>query len=224
MNRTAIIVAGGKGSRMGTDIPKQFLPIGGRPILMYTIEAFRCADDAIDIVLVLPHEQQSYWLSLCRQFHFEINCKLVDGGDTRYQSVKNGLALVPAEGSVAVHDGVRPFVSLDVIRRCFTDAEKYKAVVPVVDLIESVRKIVSMENSEAVDRSHYKIVQTPQVFDSDLLHRAYCQPYSSLFTDDASVVESLGCEIHLTDGNRENIKITTPFDMMMANAYLKWQK
>jgi 2-C-methyl-D-erythritol 4-phosphate cytidylyltransferase len=224
MLRSVIIVAGGKGLRMGAEVPKQFLFLDGRPLLMHTIEAFYHTDPSIRIVLVLPKEQQSYWLMLCYRFQFFIGCRIAEGGNTRFQSVKNGLALLPNDGYIAVHDGVRPFVSQEVIRRCFEEVEHYRAVVPVVSMIESVRKVISEDESEAVVRDHYKLVQTPQVFEASLLHQAYTQTYSSSFTDDASVVEALGCKIHLTEGNRENQKITTPYDMMVANAYLKWQQ
>lgn len=220
MNHSVIIVAGGKGLRMGSDIPKQFLPIGGKPVLMRTIEAFFKADNAVRIVLVLPVSQQDYWKSLCKQYSFHIDHEIADGGESRFHSVRNGLALLPAEGVVAVHDGVRPFVSQEVILRCFAEAEIHQAVVPVIDMIESVRQ-VSDDGSKAVLRDSYKLVQTPQVFDAALLHRAYEQSFQKDFTDDASVVERIGGKIYLTQGNRENIKITTPFDLTIANALLK---
>lgn len=220
MNRSVIIVAGGKGIRMGGSIPKQFLPVGGRPILMRTIEAFRQADSSIRIVLVLPADQQNYWKSLCTQYSFDAEYEIADGGETRFLSVKNGLDKLPLKGLIGVHDGVRPFVSSDIVLRCFAEAEKKKAVIPVVDVVESVRKL-SDDGSIAVCRDKYKLVQTPQVFDAALLHRAYAQPYRTDYTDDASVVESMGGKIFLIPGDRENIKITTPFDMMIANTLLK---
>lgn len=221
MIRSVVIVAGGKGLRMGSALPKQFLLINGKPLLMYTIEAFHLADKSIRVILVLPRTQQLYWKSLCEQYHFTIEHEVTDGGETRFQSVKNGLALTLPEGIIGVHDGVRPLVSKEVICRCFNEVAKFKAVVPVIDMVESVRQITPIGGNISVDRCDYKLVQTPQVFDASLLHRAYGQTYSPLFTDDASVVEALGAEIHLTAGNRENIKITTRFDMSVANALLK---
>lgn len=214
-----IIVAGGKGLRMGADLPKQFLPIGGKPVLMHTLEAFHKADAAMRLILVLPQSQQAYWKSLCEAYAFSIPHQVADGGETRFHSVKNGLALVDEAGLVGVHDGVRPFASVHVIRQCYTEAEQYKAVVPVIDVVETVR-VLQGEDSQTVDRNQYKLVQTPQVFDVTLLKQAYQQPYTPNFTDDASVVEAYGLKIHLTEGNRENIKITTPFDLKIAETIL----
>ncbi len=205
--------------RMGADLPKQFLPVGGKPVLMHTLEAFRRCDVSIRLVLVLPREQQEYWRQLCADYHFAIDHTLADGGETRFHSVKNGLAEVQGLALVAVHDGVRPFVSTEVIERCFRLAEIQRAVIPVVDVVETVRQLTD-GGSHTVDRSQYKLVQTPQVFQADLLKRAYTQPFTSAFTDDASVVEALGETVHLTEGNRENIKMTTPFDLKVAEALL----
>ena len=216
MTRTALIVAGGKGLRMGSDLPKQFLPIGGKPVLMHTIEAFYRFDEKMKIVLVLPQEQQAYWRELCRKYHFSLEHVIADGGVTRFHSVKNGLAYVES-GLVGVHDGVRPFVSRQVIERCYQLAEIKKAVIPVVDVVETIRHLTDT-GSETVSRSDYKLVQTPQVFDVELLKRAYAQEYTSFFTDDASVVEAMGASVYLTEGNRENIKITTPFDLKISSA------
>ena len=215
-----IIVAGGKGLRMGADLPKQFLPIGGKPVLMHTLEAFHKADAAMRLILVLPQSQQTYWKSLCEEYAFSIPHQVADGGETRFHSVKNGLALVDEAGLVGVHDGVRPFASIEVIRRCYAEAVRYKAVVPVIDVVETIR-MVQGDDSQTVDRNQYKLVQTPQVFDVALLKQAYQQPYTPNFTDDASVVEAYGEKIHLTEGNRENIKITTPFDLKIAETILQ---
>lgn len=215
MTRTALIVAGGKGLRMGSDLPKQFLPIGGKPVLMHTIEAFYRFDEEMKIVLVLPQEQQTYWRELCQKYDFSIGHVLADGGETRFHSVKNGLAYVEP-GLVGVHDGVRPFVSRQVIERCYQLAETKKAVIPVVDVVETIRHLTDT-GSETVSRSDYKLVQTPQVFDVELLKRAYAQEYTSFFTDDASVVEAMGESVYLAEGNRENIKITTPFDLKISS-------
>jgi len=215
MKKHIIIVAGGKGLRMGGDIPKQFLPVCGKPVLMRTLEAFRTYDPSIHIVLVLPVSQQTYWKELCRTYRFELPHDIADGGETRFHSVMNGLALVEGDGLVGVHDGVRPFVSQEVIARCYEEASRQKAVIPVVGVVETVRHLTD-EGSETVPRDQYRLVQTPQVFDAALLRRAYQQEYTALFTDDASVVEALGEKVHLVEGNRENIKLTTPFDLKLA--------
>jgi 2-C-methyl-D-erythritol 4-phosphate cytidylyltransferase len=217
-----IIVAGGKGLRMGTDIPKQFLPIGGKPVLMRTIERFREYSVDLQIILVLPEAQQDYWRKLCQQYQFTVEYTLADGGETRFHSVQHGLALIPndAEGVVAVHDGVRPFPAIDVIRRCYETARISKAVIPVIPVVETVRHLHD-GSSETVPRSDYRLVQTPQCFDVQVLMAANRQPYNDGFTDDASVVEAYGHAITLVDGNRENIKITTPYDLIIAEALLK---
>ncbi len=216
MTHTVLIVAGGKGLRMGSDLPKQFLPIGGKPVLMHTIEAFHHFDRTMKIILVLPQEQQTYWQELCAKHSFVIEHTVVDGGETRFHSVKNGLACVNS-GLVGVHDGVRPFVSPEVIKRCYELAAIKKAVIPVIDVVETVRHITET-GSETVSRNDYKLVQTPQVFDAELLKQAYAQEYTPFFTDDASVVEAMGIPVCLVEGNRENIKITTPFDLKISSA------
>ena len=216
-----IIVAGGKGLRMGSDIPKQFLPIGGKPVLMRTIERFREYSADLQIILVLPEAQQDYWRELCKQYHFEVDYLLANGGETRFHSVQNGLALIPddAEGVVGVHDGVRPFPSIEVIRNCYETAREKKAVIPVIPIVETVRHLEG-EGSVTVPRGDYRLVQTPQTFDIQLLKAANRQPYNDGFTDDASVVESYGHQISLVEGNRENIKITTPYDIVVAEAII----
>ena len=216
-----IIVAGGKGLRMGSDIPKQFLPIGGKPVLMRTLERFRTYSDDLQIILVLPEAQQDYWRQLCEKYHFDVEYQLANGGQTRFHSVQNGLALVPdnAEGVVGVHDGVRPFPSIEVIRNCYETAREKKAVIPVIPVVETVRHLEN-EGSMTVPRSDYRLVQTPQTFDIQLLKAANHQPYNDGFTDDASVVESYGHAITLVEGNRENIKITTPYDMKIAEVLI----
>ena len=212
-----IIVAGGKGLRMGSDIPKQFLPIGGKPVLMRTLERFREYSPTLKIILVLPKAQQDYWRQLCADYHFNVEYQLADGGETRFHSVQHGLALIPddTEGVVGVHDGVRPFPSIDVIRNCYEKARTAKAVIPVIPVVETVRKL-SNSASVTVPRGEYRLVQTPQCFDIQLLKAANRQPYNDGFTDDASVVEAFGFDITLVDGNRENIKITTPYDLKIA--------
>lgn len=216
-----IIVAGGKGLRMGSDIPKQFLPIVGKPVLMRTLERFREYSAELQIILVLPEAQQDYWKGLCKEYHFQVEYLLANGGQTRFHSVQNGLALVPddAEGVVGVHDGVRPFPSVEVIRNCYETARTAKAVIPVIPVVETVRHLEG-DSSVTVPRGDYRLVQTPQTFDIQLLKAANRQPYNDSFTDDASVVESYGHAITLVEGNRENIKITTPYDIVVAEAII----
>lgn len=216
-----IIVAGGKGLRMGSDIPKQFLPIGGKPVLMRTLERFREYSEDIQIILVLPEAQQDYWHQLCQEYHFDVEYTLANGGQTRFHSVQNGLAKVPddAIGVVGVHDGVRPFPSIEVIRNCYTTAREKKAVIPVIPVVETVRHLEG-EQSKTVPRDAYRLVQTPQTFDIQLLKAANRQPYNNGFTDDASVVEAFGYDITLVEGNRENIKITTPYDLKIAEVLI----
>ena len=218
-----VIVAGGKGLRMGGDVPKQFLLFGGKPVLMHTIERFHTFDAQLLIILVLPPDQQDYWHELCLAHHFKLPYLLADGGATRFESVRNGLALIPndAQGMVAVHDGVRPMVSVKVIERCFAMACKTQAVIPVTPVVETLRQIMPDGASQTVNRDAYRLVQTPQTFDLQLLKQAYQQPYSTAFTDDASVVEALGHSINLVEGNRENIKITTPIDLSIGEIILR---
>ena len=207
--------------RMGSDIPKQFLPIGGKPVLMRTLERFRAYSADLQIILVLPEAQQDYWHQLCAEYHFDVEYTLANGGQTRFHSVQNGLAKVPddAIGVVGVHDGVRPFPSIEVIRNCYETARTAKAVIPVIPVVETVRHLEG-EQSKTVPRNDYRLVQTPQTFDIQLLKAANRQPYNDGFTDDASVVESFGYEITLVEGNRENIKITTPYDMKIAEVLI----
>ncbi len=221
MKKYAIIVAGGKGLRMGKEIPKQFLPIAGVPILMRTIHTFYYFDPETTLILVLPAEQQEYWHTLCKEYRFNIPVTIVNGGETRYHSVKNALSAVHENGLVAVHDGVRPFVSREVLAHAYTSAAEKGSAVPVIPLTDSIRKINSEGKSETCNRSDYRLVQTPQVFKSEWLLQAYESPYSPDFTDDASVVEQCGFNIHLVDGNIRNIKITTPFDLLLAETFLK---
>lgn len=220
MRRFAVIVAGGKGTRMKSSLPKQFLQLKGRPILMRTLEAFYAFDASIEFILVLPKEQQLFWQELCVEHSFFIPHTLAEGGETRFHSVSNGLKKVKGEGIVAIHDGVRPFVSSSVLELCYCAAEKHKAVIPVIDIQESLRKKEGEDKTVMVDRSQYLIVQTPQVFDVKTIKNAYDQPYSPWFTDDASVAEAHGVVIHTVRGNEENIKLTTPFHLKMAEVLL----
>lgn len=216
---SVIVVAGGKGLRMNSDVPKQFLELCGKPVLMHTLERFCKYSSDISAVLVLPAEQIDFWKNLCRKHHFNIPHIIVTGGETRFFSVKNGLKHIDAE-FVAVHDGVRPLVSQETIERCFLETEKNDAVIPVMHLIESIRYVENSETTKPVDRAKYKLVQTPQVFRTEILKKSYEQPYSELFTDDASVVESAGYSVKLVEGNRENIKITTEMDLKIAESLL----
>lgn len=213
-----IIVAGGKGLRMGSDVPKQFLPVKGMPVLMRTISRFHECNPSMQIILVLPHHQQQYWHDLCSQYAFGIAHTVVDGGDTRFASSRNGLDAIPddATGTVGIHDGVRPFVAADVISRCYDAARAHGAAIPVMPVTDTLRRIDSASTGHNVLRTDYRIVQTPQVFDIALLKRAFTQPFREEFTDDASVVEAMGCSVEMVEGNRENIKITTPFDLKIA--------
>ncbi len=214
-----VVVAGGSGSRMQSDIPKQFIKLIGKPILMHTLERLMDFNHSMEIVLVLPQNQMDFWKQLCEEYNFTVQYTLASGGSTRFESVKNGLAKIKGNCLVGVHDGVRPFVSNSTLESCFSIAEKYESAVPVTDAIESIRK-VSGDSSESVDRQFYKMVQTPQVFSFAKLLKAYEQPYSNQFTDDASVFESAGFKIYLSHGNLENIKVTTPMDLLIGEALM----
>lgn len=219
-----IIVAGGRGTRMGSDIPKQFLPVGGKPLLMRTIERFHDYDPALHVIVVLPRDQHDYWRQLCAKHHFTVAHDIADGGASRFQSSKNGLALIPqdAEGVVAFHDGVRPFVSVETLTRCFDMAREEYTAVPVMPVTDTLRHVDDRTGSSfTVNRKLFRAVQTPQVFDISLARQAFDQPERDSFTDDASVVESLGVRVNTVEGNRENIKITTPFDLKVAEVMVK---
>jgi 2-C-methyl-D-erythritol 4-phosphate cytidylyltransferase len=219
MKRYVLIVAGGKGLRMGNGLPKQFVPLAGRPVLMRTLERFHQWDAGVDLIVALPVEHRPYWDKLCESFDCRIPHRIVAGGETRFHSVRNGLELMDKPGLAGVHDGVRPFVAMEVIDACFAGAERYGAAVPVVQMIDSLRETAADGlKSRPVDRNRYVSVQTPQVFRVDLLKEAYRQPYRPAFTDDASVVEAMGRDVHTVAGNRENVKITSPFDLQLAEA------
>jgi len=218
LKKSVIITAGGIGKRMGTELPKQFLLIKGKPIIFHTIQKFYDVDSEIEIIVVLPETSVPFWETLCQKYLFTLKHKVVVGGEERFHSIQNGLVETTGD-IIAVHDAVRPCVSKDVIRKCFVAAEKFGAVIPVLSITESLRKIEG-ENSNAVNRENFKLVQTPQCFKIGILQKAYRQPYSKLFTDDASVVEADGNKILLVDGNRANIKITTPEDLKLAELFL----
>ena len=216
----AIIVAGGRGVRMGAELPKQFLPIAGLPILMHTIRAFAASAHAFGIILVLPNGDMDYWAELCVRHSFDIPHEVVAGGETRFHSVRNGLAAISdTSGVTLVHDGVRPFVSSDLIDRVATAAQAFGAVIPCIAPTDSMR-IVQGDTSKHTDRSLYRMVQTPQGFRSALISAAYSTEYSPLFTDDASVVEHHGSPITLVEGEGRNIKITTPTDMLIGEVFM----
>jgi 2-C-methyl-D-erythritol 4-phosphate cytidylyltransferase len=220
LKKFAIIVAGGSGSRMKSEEPKQFLKILGKPVLAYTLQVFYSFDPSIEIIVVLPEKQIKRWEELKKEDNITISHKICAGGSTRFQSVKNGLDQINADGIVAIHDGVRPFVSSDTIQKCFETAEIKGSAVPIVPVSDSLRYIGEGKNS-AVNRSDFAAIQTPQCFRVEKVKKAYQQEYREEFTDDASVAEAAGFEIFLTEGNTENIKITTPSDLLIAEAFAK---
>ncbi|MDO5461451.1 MAG: 2-C-methyl-D-erythritol 4-phosphate cytidylyltransferase [Bacteroidales bacterium] len=224
MKKYLIVVAGGKGTRMGGDMPKQFQSLGEKPVVMLTLERLHAIDPGIQLILVLPADHFELWKELCKKHSFAVPLLLAQGGSTRFHSVQNGLAQVDDidEALVGVHDGVRPFVSPRVLADCFREAWINGAAVPMIDLQDSLRHIVGGNGAtEVVPRDRYRLVQTPQVFKLSLLRRAYEQRFIEEFTDDASVVEALGEQVVAVEGNRENIKLTTPFDLMIAKTIIE---
>ncbi len=220
MKKYAILVAGGSGQRMGGAIPKQFLKMGGKPVLMHTLEAFHMADFNIQLIITLPKEEMAFWKDLCEWHSDYTPHSLVEGGETRYHSVKNALAMVEDQALVAVHDGVRPHISKELILKSYEIAKEYGSAVCSVAMKDSVRQIVG-DNSRNIDRSTLRTIQTPQTFQSDLIKAAYAKGYSQNFTDDASVAEAYGHNVKLMEGAYENLKITTPEDLIIAEAILK---
>lgn len=221
ITKYALIVAGGSGSRMQSEIPKQFLSLVGRPILMHTIEAFYNYSQEIEIIIVLPAEQFSFWDELCKKHDFRIVHRIVQGGASRWHSVKNGLDSINGQGIVAIHDGVRPLTPKDVINRSFEVAGDKGNAITAVSLKDSIRSI-EKHGSIAEDREKFKLIQTPQTFDVDIIKEAYQGTKGrELFTDDASVLESTGGRIHLIEGSYINIKVTTPEDLVVAEALLQ---
>jgi 2-C-methyl-D-erythritol 4-phosphate cytidylyltransferase len=218
-----IIVAGGQGVRMGTALPKQFLEIDGKPILYYTLQAFIDALPEQQLVLVLPAHQLSYAQVALQHLPDSVDITLVAGGETRFHSVQNGLKAVGGEGIVLVHDGVRPLVSPELIRRCCAQAQEKGSAVPAIPVADSMR-MVQGDSSEPVDRGALRIIQTPQTFRTDILLPAFRQPWQEGFTDEATVVEAYGEKVFLVEGERTNIKITTPEDLRIAEALLKDRK
>lgn len=214
---SVVIVAGGKGSRAGGEIPKQFQSIGGSPILMRAAEAFYNFDYRMRMVIVLPEEFRLFWEELCEKHNFRIPHSIVGGGETRFHSVKNGLSAIREDEIVGIHDAARPFVSKEVIERCYREAFDFRCgVVPVIGEKNSIRLITGYEH-KPLDRKKIRVVQTPQVFPADLLKNAYETPYREEFTDDASVAEAGGIRLKLVEGEEKNIKITTPLDLKFAD-------
>ncbi|MEJ2593656.1 MAG: 2-C-methyl-D-erythritol 4-phosphate cytidylyltransferase [bacterium] len=218
MEKYLLMAAGGMGKRMGAEMPKQFIPLNGIPLLIHTLRSFNFMEN-LQLVLVLPESLQEEWNKLCNLHEYKVPHQIAPAGPTRYHSVKSGLNLVPDGHLVAIHDGVRPFASQETVRRCFKLAESRGNAIPVVPVGESVR-IYRQTSNQSINRQNLVWVQTPQVFHSTLIRKAYRQPYDEHFTDDASVVEKLGETIYLTEGNRENIKITDHFDLMTAENFI----
>jgi len=216
----AIILAGGDGKRMGTKVAKQFLELEGKPILRHTIEQFLSLPFEIEIIVVLPQELKKYWKDYCTQNDFLPKYFLPSGGITRFHSVQNALKFIPDGSLVAVHDGVRPFVSTQFLIGLFEQAKSVPALIPAIKPVESIREIDKNGNSFSVDREKFLLVQTPQIFHSEVLVNAYKQAFSPKFTDDASVVEAYGCNIRICQGSRYNIKITTPEDLEVAKSFM----
>lgn len=219
MKKFALIVAGGSGKRMDNLVPKQFIEIKGRPILMHTIDVFKRYDIQTEIILVLPYNYITNWEKLCEKHHFETKTKIAFGGETRFHSVKNGLNLISEKGIVFIHDGVRPLVSIQTIENCYKMAKEKGNALPVIPVSESVR-IVKNNHNQPVDRNGIMLVQTPQTFQTELIKAAYSKTSSAEFTDDATVLEHSGESINLVPGNRENIKITYPEDLNFAESIL----
>jgi len=220
LKKYAIIVAGGSGTRMNSVVPKQFLKLDGRPVLMHTITKFSEVNQNIEIIVVIPPDHLATWQQLCAEYQFNIPHRIVEKGETRFQSVKNALAFVTETGIVAVHDAARPLVDSKIIITAYKAAEMYGTGVPAIPLNDSIRQIDSTL-SIAVDRSKYCIIQTPQCFKTEIIKKAYEQDYKFTFTDDATVVESTGEKIRLIDGHSDNMKITNPRDFIIAEALLK---
>ena len=220
MKKFAIIVSGGNGSRMQTDIPKQFIEINGKPILLHTLEKFAAADPNMEIVLVLNVDHQGIWSKIANKFKVTIPYTLVNGGRTRYHSVKNALKKVSKNALVAIHDGVRPLLSTSLILKGFEELTKHEAIVTAIPSKDSIRRVQDGVSS-ALDREEIYLVQTPQIFTASILHKAYQQAYRNEFSDDAAVVERLGIPIHILIGETQNIKITYPEDILLAENILK---
>jgi 2-C-methyl-D-erythritol 4-phosphate cytidylyltransferase len=220
MKKYVLIIAGGIGKRMNTAIPKQFIPLANKPVLMHTIAKFYEYDKKMGIIVILPREHVALWKDLCKEFNFKIEHQIVNGGKERFYSVKNGLKKVEKDSLVLIHDGVRPLVSLETISRVVNTSQEKGNAVPYMDVNQSIRKVQNNVN-KAVDRSQFKLIQTPQGFHSNIIKDAYAKRYRKSFTDDASVLEAHKQEIHLVKGNYQNIKITSSTDLHLVDCLLK---
>lgn len=219
MSKTVIITAGGIGKRMGSKVPKQFLLLNGKPLLYWTIEKFYQFDSQMQIIVSLPKDWMQFWENACEEYRISIPHILVEGGQERFHSIQNALKFATGD-LIAIHDGVRPLVSINLIQNGFETAKLKGSAVPVVELKESIRE-VSENSSKAVPRSNYRIVQTPQTFQKEIIEKAYQQEFNSTVTDDACLVESIGYNIELIEGEQQNIKITDPTDFALAEILLK---
>jgi 2-C-methyl-D-erythritol 4-phosphate cytidylyltransferase len=219
LKKYALIVAGGSGKRMGTEVPKQFLEINNYPVILHTLDNFLRAIPDLELFIVIPEGYFSFWNEMIADYGFEHNHSLIKGGTERFYSVKNGLDQIKGDGIIAIHDAVRPLVKKEVIRNTFFAAERNNSAIPVVPVFESLRKKTGANTSSPVNRNDFVLVQTPQTFRLKMIREAYQTPYNASFTDDAAVFEAAGNIIHLTEGNKENIKITTPSDMRIASVY-----
>lgn len=220
MKRFIVIVAGGKGLRMGSEIPKQFLLFKGKPVLIRTMESFYSFDSSAEIIVVLPQSQIEYWRELCEKYGNTIPHKIVEGGKERFNSVQNGINSIKENGIVAVHDGVRPIVSKQMLERGFTMAEQYGCAVPFVDSVDSLR-VIDGDTTEVLNRSIVKRIQTPQIFDVKKLQKVMNAEYRPEFTDEATVWELSGSKLYFYEGDFRNIKITTPEDLRIAEMFLE---
>jgi len=221
MNRGVVVVAGGTGQRMGLEVPKQFLNLDKKPVVVHTLERFFQFDPLIRVVLVLANDHKKYWDAISTSFEYASSIKIAPGGNSRFESVKNGLQLIEDGIVLGIHDAVRPLVSYATLERCYSTAEKENSAIPVVDMDETVRRLEGNGQSTHLDRSLLKRVQTPQVFKSELIKQAYSQLNDSSYTDDASVFETKFGRVFLVEGNAENIKITTPTDLQLASTLIR---
>ena len=221
MKRGVIIVAGGSGHRMGSDLPKQYMDLAGKPVIVHTLERFIDFDPHMRIVLVLAKDHRGFWNDISGAFAHDRGIILTSGGETRYESVKSGLQHLEDGLIVGIHDAVRPLVSMDTLKRCYGLAAEKGSCIPVTEMDETIRMIGKPGHSVHMDRSTLRRVQTPQVFKSEMLRKAYQEPFDPAFTDDASVFESLYEEVYTVEGNRENIKITTPVDLQLAEVLIR---
>lgn len=219
MKKYAVIVAAGTGSRMKSDVPKQFMLLKNKPVLFYAVDTFLKAYVDLEVILVLPTEHMAKGQEIIDGFFDSKRIRICEGGRTRFQSVKNGLSLIEVESIIFVHDGVRCMLTSDLIHRCYTAVEEFGTAVPVVNCKESVR-IITEEGNEPLDRDLVKVVQTPQAFHSRILLPAFQIDYKEKFTDEATVVEAYGLKIHLVEGEENNIKITQPSDLLFAESLI----